>query len=152
MAKGQWAATTEFNINYLNPVTTGGLVGEARIINMTSPHRGAGSHRKERRPSGCRRPHSDVLWLERLGTRRKGRIGPLREMHGLLVSFVYEHGKIPPSIRAGGAVGAGPESAVQPELNQTGHLNRWRVMSNRPGNRRLNMGVLATALPVMPRT
>jgi 1,4-dihydroxy-2-naphthoyl-CoA hydrolase len=35
MAKGQWAATTEFKINYLNPVTDGRLVAEARIINMT---------------------------------------------------------------------------------------------------------------------
>ena len=35
MSKGQWAATTEFKINYLNPVTEGTLVAEARIMNMT---------------------------------------------------------------------------------------------------------------------
>jgi len=35
MGRGQWAATTEFKINYLNPVTGGVLVAEARIINMT---------------------------------------------------------------------------------------------------------------------
>jgi 1,4-dihydroxy-2-naphthoyl-CoA hydrolase len=35
ISRGQWAATTEFKINYLNPVTGGRLIGEARIINMT---------------------------------------------------------------------------------------------------------------------
>jgi len=35
MERGQWAATTEFKVNYLNPVTTGRLVAEATIVNMT---------------------------------------------------------------------------------------------------------------------
>jgi uncharacterized protein (TIGR00369 family) len=35
MERGQWAATTEFKLNYLNPVTTGRLVAEATILNMT---------------------------------------------------------------------------------------------------------------------
>lgn len=35
MSRGQWAATTEFKINYLNPVTEGRLVAEATIVNMT---------------------------------------------------------------------------------------------------------------------
>ncbi|MEJ7584397.1 MAG: PaaI family thioesterase [Acidimicrobiales bacterium] len=35
MGKGQWAATTEFKLNYLSPVTGGVLVAEARIMNMT---------------------------------------------------------------------------------------------------------------------
>ena len=35
MGRGQWAATTEFKLNYLNPVTDGILVAEARILNMT---------------------------------------------------------------------------------------------------------------------
>ncbi len=35
MERGQWAATTEFKVNYLNPVTTGRLTAEATIVNMT---------------------------------------------------------------------------------------------------------------------
>ena len=35
MERGQWAATTEFKVNYLNPVTDGRLVAEASIVNMT---------------------------------------------------------------------------------------------------------------------
>ena len=35
MGKGQWAATTEFKLNYLNPVTDGTVVAEARIVNLT---------------------------------------------------------------------------------------------------------------------
>jgi uncharacterized protein (TIGR00369 family) len=35
MAKGQWAATTEFKVNYLKPVTEGRLTAEATILNMT---------------------------------------------------------------------------------------------------------------------
>jgi len=35
MARGQWAATTEFKINYLNPVTSGRLDAEAHVLNMT---------------------------------------------------------------------------------------------------------------------
>jgi uncharacterized protein (TIGR00369 family) len=35
MDRGQWAATTEFKVNYLNPVTEGRLVAEATIVNMT---------------------------------------------------------------------------------------------------------------------
>jgi 1,4-dihydroxy-2-naphthoyl-CoA hydrolase len=35
MAKGQWAATTEFKLNYLKPVSGGVLVAEATILNMT---------------------------------------------------------------------------------------------------------------------
>ncbi len=35
MARKQWAATTEFKLNYLNPVTEGRLVAVARIVNMT---------------------------------------------------------------------------------------------------------------------
>ena len=35
MAKGQWAATTEFKLNYLAPVTGGRLTAEATIVTMT---------------------------------------------------------------------------------------------------------------------
>lgn len=35
MAKGQWAATTEFKVNYLAPVTEGRLTAEATIVTMT---------------------------------------------------------------------------------------------------------------------
>ena len=35
MGKGQWAATTEFKLNYLNPVSDGTVVAEARIVNLT---------------------------------------------------------------------------------------------------------------------
>jgi uncharacterized protein (TIGR00369 family) len=35
MAKGQWAATTEFKLNYLKPVTGGRLTAEATIVTMT---------------------------------------------------------------------------------------------------------------------
>ncbi|MGZ8762472.1 MAG: PaaI family thioesterase [Acidimicrobiia bacterium] len=35
MTKGQWAATTEFKLNYLKPVSGGVLVAEATILNMT---------------------------------------------------------------------------------------------------------------------
>src|SRR4051812_10923 len=35
MEKGQWAATAEFKVNYLKPVTTGRLTAEATIVNMT---------------------------------------------------------------------------------------------------------------------
>ncbi|HZJ26267.1 MAG TPA: PaaI family thioesterase [Acidimicrobiia bacterium] len=35
MARGQWAATTEFKLNYLNPVSSGTLVAEATIVNLT---------------------------------------------------------------------------------------------------------------------
>ena len=35
MKRGQWAATTEFKINYLAPVSGGRLVAEASIASMT---------------------------------------------------------------------------------------------------------------------
>ncbi len=35
MAKGQWAATTEFKINLTAPVTKGDVVAEAQIINLS---------------------------------------------------------------------------------------------------------------------
>lgn len=35
MAPGQWAATTEFKLNYLAPVKTGTLDGSAEVIAMT---------------------------------------------------------------------------------------------------------------------
>lgn len=35
MARGTWAATTEFKINYLAPVTAGTLTADARIVSMT---------------------------------------------------------------------------------------------------------------------
>jgi uncharacterized protein (TIGR00369 family) len=35
MERGQWAATTEFKVNYLNPVSTGRLLADATILNMT---------------------------------------------------------------------------------------------------------------------
>jgi 1,4-dihydroxy-2-naphthoyl-CoA hydrolase len=35
MARGQWAATTEFKLNYLAPVTEGRLTAEATIVTMT---------------------------------------------------------------------------------------------------------------------
>jgi 1,4-dihydroxy-2-naphthoyl-CoA hydrolase len=35
MSRGQWAATTEFKLNYLNPVSSGVVAAEARILNMT---------------------------------------------------------------------------------------------------------------------
>ena len=35
MARGAWAATTEFKLNYLAPVTTGTLTADARIVSMT---------------------------------------------------------------------------------------------------------------------
>jgi uncharacterized protein (TIGR00369 family) len=35
MEPGQWAATTEFKLNYLSPVSGGRLVAEATILNMT---------------------------------------------------------------------------------------------------------------------
>ena len=35
MGRGQWAATTEFKLNYLAPVSTGRLVAEATIVSMT---------------------------------------------------------------------------------------------------------------------
>jgi uncharacterized protein (TIGR00369 family) len=35
MERGQWAATTEFKVNYLNPVREGRLVAEATIVTMT---------------------------------------------------------------------------------------------------------------------
>lgn len=35
MKPGQWAATTEFKVNYLAPVSTGFVVVEAEIISMT---------------------------------------------------------------------------------------------------------------------
>lgn len=35
MKKGQWAATTEFKLNLLAPVTEGTVVAEARLISMT---------------------------------------------------------------------------------------------------------------------
>jgi len=35
MQRGQWAATTEFKLNYLAPVSRGTLVAEARIVSMT---------------------------------------------------------------------------------------------------------------------
>ena len=33
--RGAWAATTEFKVNYLAPVTTGVLAATARIVSMT---------------------------------------------------------------------------------------------------------------------
>ena len=35
MKPGQWAATTEFKINYLAPVSQGLVVAEAEIVSMT---------------------------------------------------------------------------------------------------------------------
>jgi uncharacterized protein (TIGR00369 family) len=35
MQKGQWAATTEFKLNYLAPVSKGTIVADARIISKT---------------------------------------------------------------------------------------------------------------------
>jgi 1,4-dihydroxy-2-naphthoyl-CoA hydrolase len=35
MQRGAWAATTEFKLNYLAPVTTGTLAADARIVSMT---------------------------------------------------------------------------------------------------------------------
>src|SRR5262245_29491018 len=35
MRRGQWAATTEFKLNYLAPVSTGTLRAESRIVSMT---------------------------------------------------------------------------------------------------------------------
>jgi 1,4-dihydroxy-2-naphthoyl-CoA hydrolase len=35
IARGAWAATTEFKLNYLAPVTTGVLTATARIISLT---------------------------------------------------------------------------------------------------------------------
>ena len=35
MERGQWAATTEFKVNYLKPVTEGRLTAEATIVTMT---------------------------------------------------------------------------------------------------------------------
>jgi 1,4-dihydroxy-2-naphthoyl-CoA hydrolase len=35
MKKGQWAATTEFKLNLLAPVTEGTVVAEARLVSMT---------------------------------------------------------------------------------------------------------------------
>ena len=35
MKRGQWAATTEFKVNLLSPVTTGPLVAEAHVVTMT---------------------------------------------------------------------------------------------------------------------
>ena len=35
MKKGQWAATTEFKLNYLAPVSEGTLEAEARVVSIT---------------------------------------------------------------------------------------------------------------------
>jgi len=35
MTRGQWAATTEFKVNYLAPVSEGRLTAEATIVTMT---------------------------------------------------------------------------------------------------------------------
>jgi uncharacterized protein (TIGR00369 family) len=35
MKRGQWAATTEFKLNYLAAVSAGTLVAEAEIVSMT---------------------------------------------------------------------------------------------------------------------
>jgi uncharacterized protein (TIGR00369 family) len=35
MGRGQWAATTEFKLNYLAPAKSGTLVAESRVISMT---------------------------------------------------------------------------------------------------------------------
>lgn len=35
MRRGQWAATTEFKINYLAPVSKGTLVAESSVLSMT---------------------------------------------------------------------------------------------------------------------
>jgi uncharacterized protein (TIGR00369 family) len=35
MKKGQWAATTEFKLNYLAPVSEGTLRAESSVVNMT---------------------------------------------------------------------------------------------------------------------
>lgn len=35
MKRGQWAATTEFKINYLAPVSKGRIVAESKVISMT---------------------------------------------------------------------------------------------------------------------
>lgn len=35
MKRGQWAATTEFKLNYLAPVTEGTVTAEARVVSLT---------------------------------------------------------------------------------------------------------------------
>jgi uncharacterized protein (TIGR00369 family) len=35
MQRGQWAATTEFKLNYLAPVSEGALVADAEIVSLT---------------------------------------------------------------------------------------------------------------------
>jgi uncharacterized protein (TIGR00369 family) len=35
MKKGQWAATTEFKLNYLAPISEGRIVAEARVLSIT---------------------------------------------------------------------------------------------------------------------
>jgi uncharacterized protein (TIGR00369 family) len=35
MKRGQWAATTEFKLNYLAPVKSGSLIAESSVVSMT---------------------------------------------------------------------------------------------------------------------
>jgi uncharacterized protein (TIGR00369 family) len=35
MKPGQWAATTEFKLNYLAPITEGSIEAEAQVISIT---------------------------------------------------------------------------------------------------------------------
>jgi uncharacterized protein (TIGR00369 family) len=35
MERGQWAATTEFKLNYLAPVSTGQVIAESTVLSMT---------------------------------------------------------------------------------------------------------------------
>ena len=35
MQRGQWAATTEFKLNYLAPISEGSIAAEARVISIT---------------------------------------------------------------------------------------------------------------------
>ena len=55
IARGAWAATTEFKINYLAPVTTGVLTATARIVSLTKRTGGRADRRRERRAARQRR-------------------------------------------------------------------------------------------------
>ena len=55
IARGAWAATTEFKINYLAPVTTGVLIATARIVSLTKRTGGRADRRRERRAARQRR-------------------------------------------------------------------------------------------------
>ena len=58
--RGQWAATTEFKLNLLAPVTTGCVSATAEIISLTEDHRRRPDPRRERGPARSPRPgHRD---------------------------------------------------------------------------------------------